>query len=415
MLDTRVLYGAAGAAGPVDQATVRRSNLSLVLRHLRDAGPRSRARIAQETGLNKATVSSLVAELIARGLASEGPVDRAGAVGRPGTLVQLDGRGVCGIGVELNVDYAAVLVLDLGGAVLFEHREGFDVPARGVECTLDEVAALVLQAGAAAARRGAVPVGVTVAAPGLVESAVGTVTLAPNIGWRDVAVRAGLIARLPDLGCPVRVENDSNLSAIAEWAMGGEAREADLVFLTGEVGVGAGIIVGGRLLRGASGFSGEVGHMPLGDPQRTCGCGRRGCWETVVGLAALLDHAADEDDPVRDPALDLEDRLAELVRRAVAGDRRTLAALDRVVAQLAVGTAVLVNLFNPRAVVLGGYFAVLGGLLTGPLTGPLRDRVFAPDTAGARVVLSTLGFTAAVRGGAHVALESVFDDPTLVG
>ena len=415
MLDTRVLYGAAGAAGPVDQATVRRSNLSLVLRHLRDAGPRSRARIAQETGLNKATVSSLVAELIARGLASEGPVDRAGAVGRPGTLVQLDGRGVCGIGVELNVDYAAVLVLDLGGAVLFEHREGFDVPARGVECTLDEVAALVLQAGAAAARRGAVPVGVTVAAPGLVESAVGTVTLAPNIGWRDVAVRAGLIARLPDLGCPVRVENDSNLSAIAEWAMGGEAREADLVFLTGEVGVGAGIIVGGRLLRGASGFSGEVGHMPLGDPERTCGCGRRGCWETVVGLAALLDHAADEDDPVRDPALDLEDRLAELVRRAVAGDRRTLAALDRVVAQLAVGTAVLVNLFNPRAVVLGGYFAVLGELLTGPLAGLLRDRVFAPDTAGARVVLSPLGFTAAVRGGAHVALESVFDDPTLVG
>jgi predicted NBD/HSP70 family sugar kinase len=155
--------------------------------------------------------------------------------------------------------------------------------------------------------------------------------------------------------------------------------------------------------------------MPLGDPTRTCGCGQRGCWETVVGLASLLDAAAAPDDPVRDPARDLEDRLAELVRRAEAGDRRTLAAIDQVVAQLAVGTAVLVNLFNPQCVVLGGYFAVLGRLLTGPLTGPLRDRVFAPETAGARVVLSPLGFTAAVRGGAHVALESVFDDPTLVG
>ena len=413
MLDT--LYGTTPAPGPVDQATVRRSNLGLVLRHLRDAGPRSRARIAQETGLNKATVSSLVAELIGRGLASEGPVDRAGSVGRPGTLVQLDGHGVCGIGVELNVDYAAVLALDLGGEVLFEHREGLDVPALGVERTLDEVAALVRRAGQVAAARSAVPVGVTVAAPGLVESAVGTVTLAPNIGWRDVPVREGLVARLPDLGCPVRVENDSNLSAIAEWAMGAEARTADLVFLTGEVGVGAGIIVGGRLLRGASGYSGEVGHMPLGDPARTCGCGRRGCWETVVGLASLLDAAADADDPVRDPARDLEDRLAELVGRADAGDRRTLAAIDQVVAQLAVGTAVLVNLFNPQCVVLGGYFAVLGRLLTGPLHGPLRDRVFAPETAGARVVLSPLGFTAAVRGGAHVALESVFDDPTRVG
>jgi hypothetical protein len=216
VLDTRALYGSAPGAGPVDQATVRRSNLGLVLRHLRDAGPRSRARIAQQTGLNKATVSSLVAELIGRGLASEGPVDRVGAVGRPGTLVQLDGRGVCGIGVELNVDYAAVLVLDLCGEVLFEHREGLDVPALGVERTLDEVAVLVRRAGSAAAARGAVPVGLTVAAPGLVESAVGTVTLAPNIGWRDVPVRDGLVCRLPDLGCPVYVENDSNLSAIAE-------------------------------------------------------------------------------------------------------------------------------------------------------------------------------------------------------
>jgi predicted NBD/HSP70 family sugar kinase len=415
VLDARALYGSSRPTGPADQATVRRSNLGLVLRHLRDAGPRSRARIAQETGLNKATVSSLVAELIGRGLAGEGPVDRAGAVGRPGTLVQLDGRGVCGIGVELNVDYAAVLVLDLRGEVLFEHREGLDVPALGVERTLDELAELVQKAEAAAAGRGAVPVGLTVAAPGLVESAVGTVTLAPNIGWRDVAVRAGLLARLPGLGYPVRVENDANLSAIAEEAMGSEARATDLVFLTGEVGVGAGIIVGGRLLRGASGYSGEVGHMPLGDPERLCGCGRRGCWETVVGLATLLDAAADEDDPVRDPARDLQDRLDELVRRAEAGDARTLAALDQVVEQLAVGTAVLVNLFNPQVVVLGGYFAVLGRLLTGPLSGPLRDRVFAPETAGARVVLSTLGFTAAVRGGAHVALDAVFDDPTLVG
>jgi predicted NBD/HSP70 family sugar kinase len=415
VLDARALYGSSRPTGPADHATVRRSNLGLVLRHLRDAGPRSRARIAQETGLNKATVSSLVAELIGRGLAGEGPVDRAGAVGRPGTLVQLDGRGVCGIGVELNVDYAAVLVLDLRGEVLFEHREGLDVPALGVERTLDELAELVQKAEAAAAGRGAVPVGLTVAAPGLVESAVGTVTLAPNIGWRDVAVRAGLLARLPGLGYPVRVENDANLSAIAEEAMGSEARATDLVFLTGEVGVGAGIIVGGRLLRGASGYSGEVGHMPLGDPERLCGCGRRGCWETVVGLATLLDAAADEDDPVRDPARDLQDRLDELVRRAEAGDARTLAALDQVVEQLAVGTAVLVNLFNPQVVVLGGYFAVLGRLLTGPLSGPLRDRVFAPETAGARVVLSTLGFTAAVRGGAHVALDAVFDDPTLVG
>jgi predicted NBD/HSP70 family sugar kinase len=180
------------------------------------------------------------------------------------------------------------------------------------------------------------------------------------------------------------------------------------------VGVGSGVIVAGQLLRGAGGLSGEVGHTALGDPDVVCGCGRRGCWETVVGLSALLREAADPDDPVHDPARDLEARLAELARRADAGDERTLAALAKVGTGLGTGAAVLINLFNPGVVILGGYFAVLGRFLTEPMAAELRDRVFAPDLAGAQVVLSTLGFTAAVRGGAHVALEAVFDDPTLV-
>ena len=398
---------------PADQATVRRSNLGLVLRHLRDHGPRSRARIAQETGLNKATVSSLVAELTDRRLVSAGDVDRAGSVGRPGLIVHLDGQCVCGIGVELNVDYAATLVLDLRGNVLFEHRIALDVAALGAERTLDAVAALVTEALDAAACRGAAPAGLTVAVPGLVRSLDGVATYAPNIGWHDVPVLDGLRDRL-DPAFPIRVENDANLSAIAEWAMGAEARTPDLVYLTGEVGVGGGVIVAGQLLRGAGGLSGEVGHTSLGDPDAVCGCGRRGCWETVVGLTALLREAADDDDPVHDPARDLEDRLADIARRADAGDARTLAALDKVGRALGNGAAVLINVFNPRVVVLGGYFAVLGRFFLEPMSVELRSRVFGPDLAGARIVLSTLGFTAAVRGGAHVALESVFDDPTLV-
>jgi predicted NBD/HSP70 family sugar kinase len=398
---------------PADQATVRRSNLGLVLRHLRDAGSRSRARIAQETGLNKATVSSLVAELTDRRLVSAGDVDRAGSVGRPGLIVHLDGATVCGIGVELNVDYAATLVLDLRGEVLFEHLIALDVPALGPDRTLDAVAGLVTEAIERARAGGATPVGLTVAVPGLVRSVDGVATYAPNIGWHDVAVLDGLRART-GADFPIRVENDANLSAIAEWVMGREARTPDLVYLTGEVGVGGGVIAGGQLLRGVGGLSGEVGHTALGDPDLVCGCGRRGCWETVVGLSALLREAADPDDPVHDPARDLETRLAEIAARADAGDARTLAALEKVGTNLGTGAAVLINLFNPGVIILGGYFGFLGRFLTEPMTAELNRRVFGPELAGARVVLSTLGFTAAVRGGAHVALESVFDDPTLV-
>ncbi len=414
MFGERRLYDAVTRrTAPADQAAVRRSNLGLVLRHLRDAGPRSRARIAQETGLNKATVSSLVAELAERRLISTGEVDRAGSVGRPGVTVHLDGRGVCGIGVELNVDYIAILVLDLCGQVLHEDRVALDVHDLGPEGTLDEVARLVGEASSAFSARGVVPVGITVAVPGLVRSIDGVATYAPNLGWHDVAVLDGLRTRV-ELDCAIRVENDANLSAIAEWAMGPEARTPDLVYLTGEVGVGGGLIVDGRLLRGAGGLSGEVGHTALGDPERVCGCGRRGCWETVVGLNALLSAVADPDDPVRDHGRDLETRLAEIGARADAGDRRTLGALTEVGRHLGNGAAVLINLFDPRVVLLGGYFAVLGRFFLEPMADVLRARVFGRDLAGARILLSTLGFTAAVRGGAHVALEAVFDDPTLV-
>jgi len=398
-----------------DQLTVRRTNLAVALRSLRDAGPRSRARLAEDTGLNKATISSLVAELVERGLVAERGVDRAGAAGRPGVVVKVDGRHVYGIGIELNVDYAAVLALDLGGEVLFARRLPVDVPRLGPARTFDAVVAVVQEAIGVAARHGSkAPAGITVALPGQVQAGPGVLTFAPNLGWRDIPIVRELAGRLGKPAFRIRIDNDANLSAIGEWAYGGAAGTADLVYLTGEVGVGAGVIVDGKLLRGAEGFSGEVGHMPLDPGGALCGCGRRGCWETIVGLAALLRLTADPEDEVRDPSLDLEHRLTEIVRRAQAGDVRTLGALEQIGAGLGLGASILINLFNPKVIVLGGYFAVVGRHVLAPMMAELRSRVIAPDIGGCRVETSTLGFTAAVRGGAQLALEAVLDDPTIV-
>jgi predicted NBD/HSP70 family sugar kinase len=409
------------AAGrqPADQATVRRSNLALVLRHLREAGPRSRARIAVETGLNKGTVSSLVAELVERGLARDGEVERGGAIGRPAQSVELDGRRIGGIGVEINVDYLSVLVLDLRNSVVFEHRVALDVQALAADVVLDAVSELAGRALDECARLGVAPIGMTLAVPALVDVEAGVVAFAPNLHWRQVGVVGGVIDRLAARtgarpAFPVMVDNDANLAALGEFAMGSVAGTCDLVYLTGATGVGGGVIVGGRLLRGAEGFSGEVGHIQLDPAGHVCGCGRRGCWETMVGLAGLFRMAADEHDVVRNPALDLDRRLEVIRRRAETGDARTLDALSRVGAALGLGASVLVNVFNPRALVLGGYFASLGAYLLGPVMCELRARVMAPDVGGCRVELSRLGFTAAARGGAHVAFETVLDDPTVV-
>lgn len=431
--------GSRGVAA--DHVSLRRNNLSVVLRHVRDLGPRSRARIADDTGLNKATVSSLVAELVERGLLREGSADSSRALGRPGQLVELDGSGVCGIGAEINVDYLAVATLDLAGSTVFEKRVPVDVATLHPATTLDRFAALVQEAVVAVDARGGQLVSVTLAVPGLVEGETGELKLAPNLGWGELSVAEEMRSRLGEPAYSLHVDNEANLAALAAYAelrraeAGSAARSDgaggltgagepvgrtggavhDLVLLTGAVGVGGGVVSGGHLLRGGHGYSGEVGHMPVAPPGRTCGCGRTGCWETVVGLTALLHQATDEDDPVRDPSLDVEQRLAGITRRAEAGDARTLSALKDVGTWLGIGGAILVNILNPDVLVLGGYFAVLGPWLQEPLEEAIRDRVIAPDGGGCRVVRSELGFTAAVRGGAQISLDQVFVDPTLVG
>ncbi|WP_199440885.1 ROK family transcriptional regulator [Umezawaea beigongshangensis] len=393
---------------PKDQIGLRRANLAHVLEVLRVHGPHSRAGIARLTGLNKATSSSLVAELTDRGLVRLGS-PATGQFGRPGHLVELRPGTVCGIGLEVNVDYAAVAVLDVAGTLVRHRRVARDLVALGPDGAVDLLGELASAEIAALRADDAWVAGVSVAVPGLIDVSAGVVRLAPNLGWREVPLAARLAERI---GLVPGVDNDANHSALAEHAAGVAAGTPDLLYLTGEVGVGGGVISGGSLLRGATGFTGEVGHMPLDPAGERCGCGRIGCWETSVGLAALLRGVAGDDDPVRDPALDLEQRLTLIAGRARAGDARTLAALHRIGSALGVGASILVNVLNPAVVVLGGYFAVLGRWLLGPAREELCARVLAPGPAGCELVLSDLGFTAAVRGGAHAALDAVLTDPT---
>ncbi|MEU6990112.1 ROK family transcriptional regulator [Streptomyces sp. NPDC046465] len=403
-----------GGAGPPragDRASLRRTNLSLVLRLLRDAGPRPRAQIAAETGLPKATITHLVAELMESGLVREGEAERHGFVGRPGRTVEIDGRTVCGIGVEINVAYLSLIALDLRGEVVARRRTPLDTRGTEPAAVLDRMAQAIAETRTALYARGVTPVAVTVAAPGVIKTGSGVVSYAPNIGWQDVAVTEGLCERLGPGAPPIGLENDAKSGAIAEYLVAASADIHDLIYVTGETGVGGGIISDGRLLQGSAGFAGEIGHMPLDPGGLPCVCGRVGCWETLVGLAALLDRAAPPPDPVHDPTVDLEQRLTELRRRADAGDAATLTALRGIADGLALGVALLADVLNPRAVVLGGYFTHFGDYLIDRVRAEFAARVMAPEAGGCEIVLSSLGFSAAARGGACLALDRVYQDP----
>ena len=275
---------ARSATTRADQTTVRRANLGVVLQHVARGGPRSRARIAAETGLTRGTVSSLVTELIDLELVREtGEDERPGGVGRPAQTLELHDR-IVAVGLEVNVDYLAVCVEDLGGTVRHERRVYTDNRGSAPGPVLDRLAQAANDALGAVSEQGLRTAGVSLAVPGLVEVASRTIVFAPNLGWADVAVGDELARRL---GVVVEVENEANLAALAEhWS--GAARELDnFLCVFGEVGVGGGIIVDGELYRGAHGFGGEFGHLVVDRDGLPCACGGRGCLETIVGQEAI--------------------------------------------------------------------------------------------------------------------------------
>lgn len=397
---------------PADQATVRRLNLALVMRRLA-GGSRTRARLAEDTGLNKATVSSLIAELIDRDLVVEGHIDRGG-LGRPGRTVGIHPGGPRFVGIEVQTGYTGGVLTDLTGRVLARHRVAESMTDLGPDAGLDLVAVVAREL----VRRGGAHAqdvqSVHLALPGLVDTAAGVLSFAPNLHWTDVDIVPALFERLRWPRTRIGVDNDANMGAMAHWAVGDVAGTRNLVYLAGGAGVGAGLIVDGHIVRGGSGFAGEVGHLAIGPAERRCGCGRTGCWETVVGLTALLDAVADPGDPLHDEHIDVEVRLQSIVDRVDRGDRRAVRAIDNQARWLGTGVAMLCQVLDPDVVVLGGHYPALRQHVQGAIQSSLERAALAPGGLRTRVEFSHLGFSAVALGAAHIGIDQVLADPTLV-
>lgn len=390
---------------------MRVSNLGLVLRYLYENGERSRAVLADEVGLSKASITSIVADLAERGLVREGAISREGRVGRPGTKIEIDGSHVCGIGVEINVDYVSATVVDLAGEVRATRTVPMPAPPEP-ESVVAVVAQVVRDLLDLLRGEGMWPAGVTVAPPGVIDYDRGMVRFAPNIQWHDVALVDLLEAAIGNAELMIEVENDAKLSAVAAFAESDRDDARDLVFVTGDVGVGAGIISAGRLVRGWSGFSGEVGHMCVHEGGASCRCGRRGCWEMYVGLPVLL-NSTPQTSVARDIRVPMVERLAAVRELANAGEPRVRAVLAQITTELITGLSLLTDVLNPKVIVLGGYFGELADYFLTPVQEALDARVL--DAGGiVHVERAARGLDAAAMGGALLALESVLADPMRV-
>jgi predicted NBD/HSP70 family sugar kinase len=402
--------------GPADQQTIRRHNLALVLGHVARHGSVSRAQIAAATGLNKTTVSNLVADLVERRLLREDGITHSGSVGRPAVNVVLDGQSFVALGLEVNVDYLAFSAVDLLGRVRDEGFVQRDNRERDAQASLSGLALLVRQALERLRDGGLTAVGATLALPGLVDITRGELFVAPNLGWKHVPAAQILHDHLGGIDVEINVDNEANLGALAERWEGVGTDLADFIHVSGDVGVGAGVIIGGELYRGATGFGGEFGHMTLMPDGPPCACGGHGCVETYVGQEALLRLAGSRSPRLRQSAaVAAVGPVDALVAAADDGDAMVLEALETVGTMLGTALSSAANLLAPSAVVLGGYFADLHDWLRGPVEREMNRRVLATRWAPVQVLKSRLRRGAAVRGAAALSLRQVMADPARVG
>lgn len=371
---------------------MRRHNSALVLGAIADAPGSSRADVAARTGLTKATVSSLVDRLITADLVVEGAVAVRSGPGRPGTALHLSPSGPHGLGVEIGVDYLATRLIDLTGTVRKRWVQTVDNRSPSPARVLTRVAKAVRTALAEDVRVG----GVGVAVPGLVESATGILRVAPNLGWREVDLR-GELCRRAELGdLPVLVGNEANFAALAELWHGIGTR--NFVHVSGEIGIGAGIVVDGGLFEGVLGFGGEIGHVLVDPRGPVCACGARGCLERLAGQEEIL----------REAGVSTPDQLLALLAE---DNGQAVTAVVSAARWLGIALAGVVNLLDVPTVVLGGTFARLEPWLRAPLVAELDQRVVSAAWSPVDVLAASLGAEAAVHGAAGSAVRAILADP----
>lgn len=331
------------ATGRTTNEEVRQQNLSAVLTLVHTDGALSRSDIGSETGLNRSTVTGLVTELIEIGVACEASTTPTGRVGRPSLGVAAD-DDVVALSIRVEPDAITVALVGLGGSV--HSRVRHDLASAPSPRRFAQITASLVDGMRADIDRHYRLIGAGVAVPGLVDQS-GAVLLAPPLGWKRENIRA----RLEDaLKMPVTVGNDASIGAMAEARFGIGRGVDNMLYLGGSLnGIGGGLVFDGTLLRGTSGFAGELGHTVVDPMGARCACGRRGCLGAEVSPGPIMKllgrRKLDEDD------IDIE--------LGVAKDPRVTAELTRQVGVLSTALTNFVNAFAPEVVVLSGYLGVL--------------------------------------------------------
>ncbi|MDP4098044.1 ROK family protein [Paenibacillus sp. P96] len=376
-----------------DQALVKKLNRSIVLDTIRLHAPLSRAQVSTRTGLNKATVSNLVSELMTDQLVRETGLGESSG-GRKPLMLLFNRTAGYAVGLELSVSYVKGILTDLGGHIVEERSSALE--ATDVAFVLERMRDMISQLIQAAPPSPHGIVGIGIGVPGMVD-AKGTVLFAPNLGWDNAELRQPLES---EFGMPVALDNEANAGALGElhYGMTGDDQERPrhLVYISVGSGIGSGIIMDGKPYKGSRGYAGETGHMSINWDGLHCSCGSRGCWELYASERAY-DHAA-----YRLPSHSTT-QLLELARQ---GDGAVHSLYEEIGTYLGIGITNIVNSFNPELVIIGGHLSEARRWLEPSLQSKVAERTLPYHRRELNVRFSQLGSRSTLLGSAYSAISA---------
>jgi glucokinase-like ROK family protein len=401
-----------------DQALVRELNLSLVLRFIHNEAPVSRSQIAQATGLNKSTVSSLVEDLLQRQLVHETGTNSVGT-GRPATLLETNPQAGGIIGVELGVDFITIALTDFTGHILW--RQFADINSNDAQDkTIARILELTDKAIDVCKDHGLKLLGIGLSVPGTADSEKGVLVFAPNLQWRNVPFRKFF---LDHIGLDIYVENDANAAAIAEHLFGVARQSDDFIFVVVGIGIGGGLFLNGNLYRGKNGFAGEVGHTPIvAEPyQNPCHCGNLGCWETYANQGSLIERVQARLESNREsiiPEIMAKQNsplsISIIKQAADECDKDALEALEETGTALGLGFASLIDIFNPEKIILGGTLSSVGKYLLPSIKKTATQHSLSDVSPKADILLSAFETDAILIGAISIVVDDILSNPTTV-
>lgn len=384
-----------------NQEVIRRHNLSALLRYVHVHGAATRSELAGVLGLNRSTIGALTADLAAAGLVRESTPRETGRAGRPSLVVQPESDRVYAYAVSIEVDRLRVGRIGLGGTILDERAAPRPCGMSLADSALALTAFVKEMQEATPTHSRCIGSGIAVAL--VTRDEDGTVR-------RSDLLEEPLRVLRTQLGDdqPFTVGTVAAVAARAEHTRGAAAGWDNLIYLHGDAGISAGIIVGGRPVAGRGGHGGEVGHMVVNPCGRRCACGARGCWETEIGEYALL-HAAG-----RDGQCGVEAVLS-VIEAAGRGDTTAQAALRQVAEWLGLGVANLVNIFSPEVIVFGGTLRHIYLAAAAQLRSRLNATALTVCREHVRLRTTALGADAPLLGAAELAFERLLADPLEAG